>query len=122
MMIMALIGFDNEYSEELYSKKLNDFERKTEEFFRSLLNKLNIHCTIKTDRKSLPYNGEIITVLRGSSFINDAFDLRRISQRVVKTLLDQKINQLRFYVEIEIKEGFMGFGEVHYKFRYHVKQ
>lgn len=117
------MGFKkSEWTEEEYKKELNNFERRTEEFFFSIFKKLDIHATTKTDRKSLPYNNEIVVTRMGTSFVNEAFYLNKISRPVIKELLDKEIYQLRFYVEIEITDGLFGFGKILYKFRYHIKQ
>lgn len=110
---------------ELYVEKIQAFERKVEESLIGTFNRLNIYASVKSDPYSLPYKEEIVITLRGESYLNGAYEIFRVAPIIVKKLLNDDINQLRFYVYVEIDTSRNGlintFGKVNYHFRYYPK-
>lgn len=106
-----------------YLKAIESFELDWQERLIHLLSNVGIYATTKMDRFSLPYNEEINLTLRGSSWLNDAFDFTKLGRLVVKRLLEEDFEKVRFYLLIEIdtssKNFLEAFGRVHYKFRYY---
>jgi len=119
-----------EFSLQIRNKTLEDLEIECEEFFLDLFDKLNIQSSVKFNRKSLPYNNEIIIKLRGESDMNRPFDYRRLSQKIIKELFDKDVRKLRFYFDITfanepvskrlIENIVNSFGAIEYKFRYYI--
>ena len=106
-----------------YMKFVLDFEIKCENALIDLFNSLNIQSSVKSDRYSLPYKEEIISIVEGASFLNHAFTLNNITRDIVKELLDKEIYKLRFYLTVDAiiendTEDRHFFGRVVYKFRY----
>jgi hypothetical protein len=106
-----------------YMKFITEFEIQCENSLIELFNKLNIQSSVKTDRYSLPYKEEIISIIDGASYLNHAFTISNITRDIVKELLDKNVYKLRFYltvdaiIENDTEERFF-FGRVVYKFRY----
>lgn len=106
-----------------YMKFVTEFEIKCENSLIDLFDSLNIQSSVKSDRYSLPYKEEIISIVEGASFLNHAFTLNNITRDIVKELLDKEIYKLRFYLTVDaIIENDTHdrhfFGRVVYKFRY----
>lgn len=106
-----------------YMKFVTDFEIKCENSLIDLFNSLNIQSSVKTDRYSLPYKEEIISIVEGASYLNHAFTLSNITRDIVKELLDKEVFKLRFYLTVDAiiennTEDPHFFGRVVYKFRY----
>ncbi len=106
-----------------YMKFVTDFEIKCENSLIDLFNSLNIQSSVKSDRYSLPYKEELISIVEGASFLNHAFNINNITRDIVKELLDKEIYKLRFYLTIDAiiendTEDRTFFGRVIYKFRY----
>jgi hypothetical protein len=106
-----------------YMKFITEFEIQCENSLIELFNKLNIQSSVKTDRYSLPYREEIISIIDGASYLNHAFTLSNITREIVKELLDKNVYKLRFYLTVDaiiendtVDRHF--FGRVVYKFRY----
>jgi hypothetical protein len=106
-----------------YMKFITEFEIQCENSLIELFNKLNIQSSVKTDRYSLPYREEIISIIDGASYLNHAFTLSNITREIVKELLDKNVYKLRFYLTVDAiiendTEERHFFGRVVYKFRY----
>jgi len=113
-----------------YIEKIEGFERRTEKSLISLLSKIDIRSTVKTDPYSLPYKEEIKIVLRGESYMNGPYEIKRVFNKIVKELLNKGIGSLRFYFWINIvtetPDDVTGlarlshsFGRIEYCFRYY---
>lgn len=116
---LPLFGFD-EKNEENYLKKIIAFEQKCEKSIIETLSKVNIQAMVKTDRYSLPFQKEVVVVLRGESYLNGSYEFFRVARKIVKELLDQDLYKIRFYLFINIEEGHFNFGKLSYKFRYYI--
>lgn len=117
-----------EYTVDLYIEKIQNFEREAEKSLIDLLKRLDIRATVKTDPYSLPYKEEIKVVLKGESYMNGPYELRRVFRDIVKEVLNKGMNSFRFYFWIniitEIPENIKGlarlthsFGRIEYCFR-----
>ena len=119
------MGKKDPLTSEMYEEIVKEFERKVEKSLISTFDRLNIHASVKTDPYSLPYKEEIVVTLRGESYLNGAYEIYRVAPVIVKKLLNDNINHLRFYVYVEIdtsKTNFLNaFGKVTYHFRYYPK-
>lgn len=103
-----------EYIEQI-SKWENDHEKRLED----ILWNIGIHSVVKKD---LLYKNEIVISLRGASDMSYAIGFNRAVRKIAQELLIKDIYKLRFYLECEVKSGFMGFGELIYKFKYTEKK
>jgi hypothetical protein len=106
-----------------YMKFITEFEIHCENSLIELFNKLNIQSSVKTDRYSLPYKEEIISIIEGASNLDYAFTLSNITRDIVKELIDKNIYKLRFYLTVDAiieneTEDRHFFGRVVYNFRY----
>ena len=106
-----------------YLKFVTKFEIICENSLISLFNSLNIQSSVKSDRYSLPYKEEIISIVEGASYLNHSFTLSNITRDIIKELLDKEVYKLRFYLTIDaIIENDTHdrhfFGRVVYTFRY----
>ena len=106
-----------------YMKFVLDFEVKCENSLIDLFNSLNIQSSVKSDRYSLPYKEELISIVEGASYLNHAFTLNNITRDLVKELLDKEVYKLRFYLTVDViiendTDDRHFFGRVIYKFRY----
>ncbi len=119
-MSNRLLFFVNEKTPESYHDAMDRFEIQAEGRIIDFLKVIGIHASVKTDRKSLPYQKEIHASHHGSSYLNDAFDLTQTFYReIVRELLEEDIRKIRFYVLAEIYDGgFMG--KTKFSFRYYV--
>ena len=103
-----------------YIKKIEKFEINCEKSLIDTLSKLDIYATIKTDRYSLPYQKEIKVELFGVSYTNRAYEFYRVAREIVKELLNENINKIRFYILVDVDTEAALKGKVIYKFRYYV--
>lgn len=100
------------------NKKLDEFENKMELDLIKVLENFQIHATVKTHKKSLPYNSEITIILPNESWVTGVLEFKRCYRKILKELLDKNLYKIRFYVSIEIVDhGFIG--GLKYIFRYH---
>lgn len=118
--LLLLLG--NPITNEDYETALTKVETQIEKKLIDVLHTVNIHSSVKTDKYSLPVHGEITIVNRGSSYLNDAYDITEFTRKVVKKLLSDDVRKVRFYVVVEISDGNFGFGFLHYTFKYYVHQ
>jgi len=120
-----------EMTKDLYIKNIEEFERKCEKSLIETFSKLDIHAIVKTNPYSLPYNNEIVFILRGESYLNGPYEFFRVARTIVKEILIKNIYKLRFYLFINVitniseqDKGFVrlvnSFGKVEYRFRYYV--
>ena len=132
-IFVPLFGMD-EIKIENYIKKIGSFERNSEKKLIEILSKLDIKACVKSDPYSLPYNHEILVTLNGESYLNGAYEIKKVFKEIVKELLLNNINRFRFYFYINIigherpQEGpekndlsplLSSFGKIEYRFRYH---
>jgi hypothetical protein len=102
---------------EEYENQMTRIEKSTEEKIIKMLEMINTHASVKTDRYSLPYKQQIKHTRNASSYLNDAFDTRQFIREIASEVLKYEITKLRFYVFVEM-EGSM-FGKMNYYFNYY---
>ena len=102
---------------EEYENQMTRIEKSTEEKIIKMLEMINTHASVKTDRYSLPYKQQIKHTRNASSYLNDAFDTRQFIREIAEEVLKYEITKLRFYVFVEM-EGSM-FGKMNYYFNYY---
>ena len=105
---------------------LDNLETRLENELIELLAPLEIHASIKTNKKSLPYQKEIIFRKRSESYVNGMFEYQRMFRMIAKELLENDCRKIRFYVFIEPYgedvsgfEAFIGGQGIEYRFRYY---
>ena len=112
--------------QENYIQALEIFERKCERRLLDTFNNVDIRGLVKTDPYSLPFTDEIVVRLMGSSYLNSAFEFRRVMRIILHNLLNEGIHDIRFYMFINvITPQTMSitniFGNIEYRFRYYKK-
>ena len=113
------------YDSKSYIKAITKFELRCEKKLIDLFRQIGIQSSVKRDRYSLPYKNEIIGEIKGSVYINHAFNLDNIARVFVKDLLKKNVNKIRFYLTVDVitedeTVGKRYHGKVVYKFRYMV--
>jgi len=118
-LLIPLFKYGEERTEELYNEKIYNFERNIEKRFIELMALMNVRAMVKTDPYSLPFNKEVKITLYGESYINGAYEWKRVFQRVIQEI-GVNWDKIRFYFFVEVStDGNFGFGKVEYSFRYH---
>jgi len=103
------------------NKFLDNFEKSLEDKIIEFLEDIGISATVKSDKFSLPYNNEVVTLLRTESYMNGMLEHNRVFRPIVKELLDKGVHKIRFYFWIDIKDNLDIFtGGLMYHFRYYV--
>jgi coenzyme F420-reducing hydrogenase alpha subunit len=100
-----------------YEKQMCNLEKSIEEKVIKMLDMINTHASVKTDRYSLPYKQQIKHTRNASSYLNDAFDTRQFIREIASEVLKYEITKLRFYVFAEMEGGM--FGKMNYYFNYY---
>lgn len=101
--LLDLVFEENEErTEENYLIQMFQLEKACEKFLLDIFKKLDFQAAVKTDKYSLPYQKEIEHTIKGTSFLNDAFDFRRVARSILKELLKEDIKRLRFYLFINV--------------------
>ena len=119
--LSPIVGDDK--TEENYKIQIYKFERSVEKHLLEIFKKLNINAIVKTDPYSLPYNKELEYTLYFSSYINESYDYRYISRKILKDILSEDLYQFRFYIYVDVITPDSRFGgKVNYYFRYHKKE
>lgn len=80
---------------------LPKLETKLESELIELFRKLNITSSVKSDKYSLPHNGEVIVKLNYESYIAGVTERTRIFRPIVKEMLELDTYKIRFYVHID---------------------
>ncbi len=105
-------------------------ESKWEAELIELFSKLNITASVKTDKYSLPHQGEVIVTLMKESYINGMFERHRIFRPIIQEMLNKDAFKIRFYFHIEtyssptkprtMFEALSWGGGIKYSFRYFI--
>jgi hypothetical protein len=78
-----------------------EVETNKEKTLIDLLWKLGIQSSVKTDKKSLPYQ-HTVTIHKGfNSFVNDIAYTEELYRKLIKHLLEEDTYKIRFFVETE---------------------
>lgn len=118
-ILSALIGESK--TREKYLNQIQKFERENEGILLEIFKNLRISATVKKNPYSLPYKDEITYTLEGSSYLNSAFEFRRVAREIVRDVLNLDEDHIRFYLFINVI-GDSDLGSVEYTFRYSLKR
>jgi len=116
--LLLIMNRDDKRTEELYHKFMEKIEQNNEAKLIKILSSLGIQSSVKSNRYSLPYTGEIKHSRMGESYINGAYETEDFFRKVVKELLLNNIRKIRFYILMEVEDCFP-MGKVNFKFRYY---
>lgn len=110
------------YPSQTPEEVLKTYEEKMEQdLVKNLFPCLNIQASIKSDKKSLPYQHEVVFCLNCESYVQGMFEYRKGFRSITRELLDKNAFKIRFYVEIDtVDTSFFNLGAVRYKFRYYI--
>ncbi len=78
-----------------------ELETTKEKDLIDILFKLGIYSSVKTDKKSLPYQHTVTIHKRFNSFINDVFYTEKLYRKLIKHLLEEDPSKIRFFIETE---------------------
>jgi len=105
---------------------LDEIESIMENDFIYIFKQLQINAVVKTDKRTLPYNHEIVVKLPAESYVQGMLEYKRTYRKIVGRILkDNAIQKIRFYVHTEIYAGsdkYFTFGRsgIKYCFRYYL--
>jgi hypothetical protein len=124
LILSKLIG--SSPTKENYIESINKFELYCEKYLIEIFQKLGIKSLVKSSRKSLPYNYEIIVVLEEETDMNAPYEVFRFANKILKDILVKDIKKLRFYIQIDVytrNENYIAdWGRIEYRFRYHYSE
>ena len=104
---------------EKYEETMINLEKKIEKDMIEVLSKIGINASVKTDRYSLPFQGQIKTTQQGESYLNGAFESYKLYRAVLKEIVNQDLYKIRFYIFAEVEDSpYMG--KVNYYFNYYI--
>ena len=104
---------------EKYEETMINLEKKIEKDMIEVLSKIGINASVKTDRYSLPFQGQIKTTQQGESYLNGAFESYKLYREVLKEIVNQDLYKIRFYIFAEVEDSpYMG--KVNYYFNYYI--
>ena len=96
---------DMEEFKKIYGKDWNEFspyiETKKEQELTKLFWKLGIQSSVKTDKKSLPYQHIITT----HESVGDLENTSQLYRKLIKHLLEEDAYKIRFFIETELGYG-----------------
>jgi hypothetical protein len=110
---------DKTFVEE-YNKQMIKRELSMEKWLLNTFAHLGISASVKSYRYSLPIKYQVKTTQPGESYLNGAFETYEIFREAIKTVVEQKIYKLRFYIFAEVEDSFP-MGKVNYYFNYYIK-
>ena len=103
-------------------KLLSNLEVKMEKDLINLFNKLGIQASLKSEKKSLPFQFEVVEKLPYESYVNGMLEYERTFRKIAKELLDKDVSKIRFFVDITAVDSeiniFPGF--INYSFKYYI--
>ena len=114
-----LFYMDKDRTPEKYEETMIKLETKIEKDMIGVLSKMGINATVKTDRYSLPFQGQIKTTQNGESYLNGAFESFQLYRKVLYKMLELNVYKVRFYILAEVEDSFP-MGNVNYYFKYYV--
>ena len=119
MKNQLLFYMDKDRTPEKYEETMINLEKKIEKDMIGVLSKLGINASVKTDRYSLPFQGQIKTTQNGESYLNGAFESFQLYRKVLYKMLELNVYKVRFYILAEVEDSFP-MGKVNYYFKYYV--
>ena len=112
-------GKKDDRTSEKYEESMINLEKKIEKDMIGVLSKMGINATVKTDRYSLPFQGQIKTTQNGESYLNGAFESFQLYRKVLYKMVELNVYKVRFYIFAEVEDSFP-MGKVNYYFKYYV--
>ena len=119
MKNQLLFYMDKDRTPEKYEETMINLEKKIEKDMIGVLSKLGINASVKTDRYSLPFQGQIKTTQNGESYLNGAFESFQLYRKVLYKMVELNVYKVRFYIFAEVEDSFP-MGKVNYYFKYYV--
>lgn len=119
MKNQLLFYMDKDRTPEKYEETMINLEKKIEKDMIGVLSKLGINASVKTDRYSLPFQGQIKTTQNGESYLNGAFESFQLYRKVLYKMLELNVYKVRFYIFAEVEDSFP-MGKVNYYFKYYI--
>jgi hypothetical protein len=120
-MVIAFLGINPKIkNEEQYLDAIEKYEVRLEARLDDVLWSVDIKGSVKNDRLSLPYTNEIKMILRGGTDMDAAFAFRKVMRPMIQHVLRENLTRVRYYVLVNVLDGFMGFGAIEYIIRYYI--
>jgi len=118
-LLFFMDGKRDERTPENYEKSMIKLEKKIEKDMIKILSKLGINASVKSDRYSLPFKGQIKTTQYGESYLNGAFESIKLYREVLSKMVELNVYKVRFYILAEVEDS-LPMGKVNYYFNYYV--
>ena len=112
-------GSEEDRTPEKYEESMINLEKKIEKDMIEVFSKMGINASVKTDRYSLPYQGQIKTTQHGESYLNGAFESIKLYRAVLSEMVRMDVYKVRFYIFAEV-EDVPYMGKVNYYFNYYI--
>ena len=112
-------GKKEDRTPEKYEELMINLEKKIEKDMIEVFQKMGINAIVKTDRYSLPFQGQIKTTQNGESYLNGAFESIKLYREVLRHILEFDVYKIRFYIFAEVEDSFP-MGRVNYYFKYYI--
>ena len=114
-----LFFMDDDRTPEKYEDAMINLEKKIEKDMIEVFKKMGINASVKTDRYSLPFQGQIKTTQNGESYLNGAFESIQLYRKVLHKMVELNVYKVRFYIFAEVEDApYMG--KVNYYFNYYI--
>jgi hypothetical protein len=114
-----LFFMDDDRTPEKYEDAMINLEKKIEKDMIQVFIKMGINASVKTDRYSLPFQGQIKTTQNGESYLNGAFESIQLYRKVLHKMVELNVYKVRFYIFAEVEDApYMG--KVNYYFNYYI--
>jgi hypothetical protein len=112
-------GKEEDRKPEKYEESMINLEKKIEKDMIEVFKKMGINASVKTDRYSLPFQGQIKTTQNGESYLNGAFESIQLYRKVLHKMVELNVYKVRFYIFAEVEDTpYMG--KVNYYFNYYI--
>lgn len=105
-------------------------EKQLEDHLIKLFEEIDITASVKTDKYSLPHQGEVVVKLHRESYIPAMYEFTRICRPIVKKMLEENAYKIRFYIHAETYDNNVAVGPLKvtgifgvgfkYSFRYYL--
>ena len=119
MKNQLLFFMDDDRTPEKYEDAMINLEKKIEKDMIQVFIKMGINASVKTDRYSLPFQGQIKTTQNGESYLNGAFESIQLYRKVLHKMVELNVYKVRFYIFAEVEDApYMG--KVNYYFNYYI--
>ena len=112
-------GKEEDRKPEKYEESMINLEKKIEKDMIEVFKKMGINASVKTDRYSLPFQGQIKTTQNGESYLNGAFESIQLYRKVLHKMVELNVYKVRFYIFAEVEDSFP-MGKVNYYFNYYI--